>query len=412
MKIGYVMQEGGPDVRQTPRTGPASHVFRVFRELQQLGHEVRLLARWDEVIWKSDDLVTYEPVRVKRWDGGPRRAAERLVRGLQSRLKLPYLNLFESLRFAEACRQELGDRDVYYERMGWMGFGAAFQARRSRIPLVMEVNNGDCVSELEMLNVAPRGFQRWLAIRLMCLAVRRADVAVATGEGHRRRFVEFWRVPQTKTVTIENGSELVELLARDQLSSFKSPAVGNPPVTVAFVGAFEPWHGVLILLSVMQRVASVNPNVRLVLIGSGTLKDQVMAFISDHGLRECVTMTGHLPIDRVAAHLAEADIGVAPYCGWMEYSGLKLFDYKAAGLAIVASGENGQPATLAHGRTALVVPPCSEDALTEAVLHLAADHGLRREMGQRARIEAEQRHSWRHTALELQRVCEEVRRGG
>jgi glycosyltransferase involved in cell wall biosynthesis len=411
MKIGYVMQEGGPDVRQLPRTGPANHVLKVFAELQRLGHDVRLLARWDGVIWKSDDLVTYEPVVVRDWDSGPRRALERLVRGLQARLALPYLNLFESLRFASACRQELGDRDVYYERMGWMGYGAGLWSRRSGIPLVLEVNNGDFVTELEMLGVAPTGFQRWLAVRLMAAAVGRGRMVVATGEGHRRRFIEHWRVTPDTVVTIENGSELVELLDRGQLGPFTGRSRGSAPVEVVFVGAFEPWHGVLKLLEAMEGVVAAGANVHLVLIGSGTLQRQIREFIDARGLAPHVTMTGQLPIDQVAARLAHADIGAAPYCGWMEYSGLKLFDYKAAGLAIIASGENGQPDTLSHERTALIVPPCDVQALAAGIVRLAGDEALRRSMGHAGRLEAEEQHSWRHTALQLQGVFERVTRG-
>jgi glycosyltransferase involved in cell wall biosynthesis len=407
MKIGYVMQEGGPDVRQKPRTGPANHVFRVFRELQDLGNDVRFLARWDNAIWRSDDLVTFDRVFVKACDRGLTRAVERTVRGLQSRLRWPYLNLFESHRFARACEQELGDRDVFYERLGWMGYGTGMAARRLRIPLTLEVNNGDFVTELEMLKTAPHGFQRWLAIKLMSRAVGKAAAVVATGEGHRRRFMTFWK-PSVSVVTIENGTELVDLLGRQQLGAFSDVEPSDRPVTVAFLGAFEPWQGVLELLSAMLRVVSVNPDVRLVLIGSGTLWNEVCAFINDQRLEYCVTMTGQQDVHQMAQLLASADIGVAPYCGWMEYSGMKLFDYKAAALAIVASGENGQPATLAHGRTAWIVPPCSESALADAILHLAGDRNLRRTMGQQARVEAEECQSWKHTARQIQELCGEV----
>src|SRR4030067_1821488 len=105
MKIGYVMQGGGPDVRQRPLTGPANHVLKVYQELQGLGHNLRFLARYDGRIWKSTDLEKFEPVLVKHYDQGWRRQVERGVRGVQARLKFPYINWFESQRFAEAICQ-------------------------------------------------------------------------------------------------------------------------------------------------------------------------------------------------------------------------------------------------------------------------------------------------------------------
>lgn len=408
MKIGYLLQEGGPDVRKLPLTGPANHVLKIYRELQAGGHDLRLLARYDGQILLSADLERFEPVVVRKTDLGFRRQLESILRGLQSRLHIPYLNLFESLRFAEACRQELGDRDLYYERMGWMGYGVGLAARQMQIPLILEVNNGDFITELERLGVAPHGFQRWLAIRLMQAAVGRANHIVATGDGHRQRFIEWWQVNPSRVTTVENGSELVGLLKREQLTSFCEPPHDQAAVTLVFVGAFEPWHGILVLLSALAKVVDKISNLHLILIGSGTLEKEVNEMIVELGLSPYVTLTGQLDIRQVADRLSKADIGVAPYCGWMEFSGLKLFDYKAAGLAIIATGKDGQPATLKDGETALIVPPCDEDALANAIQKLAADRALRRRLGQQARLEAEQYHTWQHTTRQLEAIFNAV----
>lgn len=407
MRIGYIMQEGGPDVRQVPLTGPARHVVRVFEQLQRLGHDVRLLARYGGVILRSDDLVRYEQVPPTRYDGGLRRSLERGVRGVQSRAGLPYFNLFESLRFAAACESELADCHVLFERLGWMGLAGGIAARRLGVPLVAEVNNGDFITELERLHVAPRGLQRRLALRLMAGAIGRADRFVATGDGHRQRFIEFWKADPATITTVENGSELVDSLERDDLASF-STARDAAPLTLVFVGAFEPWHGILILLAAVRRVRERVGGFRLVLIGSGTLESQIRAYVAEHRLETVVEMTGQLDLEAAGGILSSADIGLAPYCGWMEYSGLKLFDYKAAGLAIIASGENGRPATLSHGQTAWVVPPCDENALVEALIHLAGDAALRRSLGQAARADAERHNSWRHTAQQIETVLASV----
>lgn len=408
MKIGYIMQEGGPDVRQKPLTGPANHVWQIFKELQNLGHHMRLVVRYDGKIWKSDDLDRFEPVTVHRFDTGPIRLFERVVRGIQSRLHLPYFNLFESLRFAAACRQELDGFDLLYERMGWMGYGGGIAARWLGIPLVVEVNNGDFITELRRLGVEPRGFQRWLAIKLMKRAAHQANHYVATGDGHRNRFITWWGVDPDNVSVVENGSEVVSLLPREKLRSFSPNGSISESVTVVFVGAFEPWHGILVLIPAMAKVISKIPSTRLVLIGSGTVHEQIEQMIYEMKIEHNVIFTGQLNIHQVADHLSKSDIGVSPYCGWMEFSGLKLFDYKSAGLPTIASGQDGQPATLKHNETAWIVPPCDEDALSNAIIKLAQDPNLRRRLGQAARIEAEQCHSWQHTATELEKIFTEI----
>ncbi len=408
MKIGYIMQEGGPDVRVKPLTGPANHVWQIFRELQHLGNQTRLIVRYDGKIWKSDDLENFEPVNVPRYDQGPIRLIERGVRGIQSRLHLTYANLFESLRFAEACSQELVGFDLLYERMGWMGYGGGFAAHRLGIPLILEANNGDFITELERLGVAPQGFQRWLAIQLMKRATRQASHIVATGDGHRERFIEWWQVYADQISVVENGSEVVKLLKRDDLRVFRNVEASTKKVNIVFVGAFEPWHGLLILIPAMARAISKFPTLHLTIIGSGTQEKEISELIQNFELEEHITVTGQLNIIQVVNYLADADIGVSPYCGWMEFSGLKLFDYKSAGLAVITSGKDGKPVTVAHGKTGWIVPPCDEEALSDAIIKLASDPALRISMGQAARIDAENFHSWRHTTEKLLQIFNEV----
>jgi glycosyltransferase involved in cell wall biosynthesis len=227
---------------------------------------------------------------------------------------------------------------------------------------------------------------------------------VATGDGHRNRFIDWWQVDPARVSVVENGSELVQMLDRNQLRAFK-PAADQPLlITVVFLGAFEPWHGIHVLLPAFADAVQQIPSLRLILIGSGTELERIKQQISQLSLGAFVTLTGQLDIHRVAEYLINADIGVAPYCGWMEFSGLKLFDYKAAGLAIIVSGRDGQPATIQHGVTGLVVPPGEDAPLSEAIQRLALDLEFRHEMGRAARLQAETIHGWQHTAMNLEKV--------
>ncbi len=107
--------------------------------------------------------------------------------------------------------------------------------------------------------------------------------------------------------------------------------------------------------------------------------------------------------------LAAADIGLSPYCGWPEYSGLKIFDYKAAGMATITSGVNGQPSSVIPGVNGLIVPPCEEAPLAEAILSLVNSPETTREMGRAARVQAENDHRWTHTAEKIEKILLELK---
>jgi len=406
MKIGYLMQAGAADMLATPLSGPANHVKHVCQELTALGHSVEILLDLHGQLWHSSDLRDYHPVQVPQLEHGPWRLLQSLIRRPQGALRLPHAAFFEAFHFAVACKQILGDCDLFIERMGWLGYGGSMAAQWCNIPLCLEVN-GDHLDEMSMLGVAPTGLQKWLSMQLMGWATGHAAHVITTGEGWRQRFIERWPVEAKDVTAVENGSEVVDLLQRDTLAAFR-PHDEMQLVKLVYVGGFETWHGITNLLYALAEAVAQGAKVALYLIGAGPEQATIERTIHELQLTEVVTLTGFLNIQALSDYLAASDIGLCPYCGRVEYSGLKLLDYKAAGLATIASGANGQPTVLQHGETGWIVPPCDIAALASAIVRLSSDHELRRRIGQAARIEAEREHSWHHTAQRLETIFERV----
>lgn len=408
MKIGYIMEAGEADVRKRPLSGPANHVRQVILALKSLGHTARLLARWDNRIWLSDDLDRFTPVTVPLVDLGPLRWVERVGRRMQRELRLPYFNWCESVRFALACRQTLRGFDILYERVGWVSYGGGYASRWMGIPLVLE-ENGNHLATMEAIGNAPQGFQRRLEIWLTGKAMRRAAHVVAAGQKWREHFIERWGADPRTVTTVENGTELVKLLDRSALRCYRENAGEDGRITtLAYVGGFYPWHGVPVLLRAVAGALAAGEQIRVVLVGSGQGEADARRLAEELGLAGVVTFAGHLTAEQFAPLLADADIGVSPYCGWKEFSGLKILDYKAAGLAAIASGQDGQPPTVRHGETGLIVPPCDEHALRDAIVQLCRDPQRRRQMGRAARQDAEDHHGWDHTARQLERIFNQL----
>lgn len=406
MKVGYLMQED-VDICTAPFDGPANHVREVIQGLKRLGHDVRALFRLDGQLLCSDDLEQFEVVKVAWMDRGALRLLEKGVRRMQYELQLPYAGLFESVRFALACREKLKGVDVLFERMSWANWGSALVTRWLDVPLILE-NNGDHLLDLEAKRIGPEGMQRRLSVALTRYAVKAAAHVVVSGDGWRRKFIDRWETPPECVTTIENGTPIVDLLQRTELRAYRSDKGEASPVTLVYLGSFFPWQGVPVLLRALARVRERSMRVQLVLIGSGPGADEARSLVDTLRLDDAVTFTGRLRPAEYAPVLADADIGVAPYCDWPEFSGLKIFDYKAAGLATIGSGRDGQPPTLHHGETGWVVPPCDDVALAEAIVRLAEDQDLRKQIGRAARAEAEQRHRWKHTVRRLEEIMLEV----
>jgi glycosyltransferase involved in cell wall biosynthesis len=170
------------------------------------------------------------------------------------------------------------------------------------------------------------------------------------------------------------------------------------PFTVGFVGTLKPWHGTAVLVEAFAGLAASDPSARLRLVGHGPQALALARQAAGLGLGQRVELVGSLAPERVPAALQGFDVAVAPYDDPEQdyFSPLKVFEYLAAGLPVVAS-DVGQLRGLldVDGEPAgLLVPPGDPAALRQALCALAADPARRHRLGDRARRLAVERHRW------------------
>jgi glycosyltransferase involved in cell wall biosynthesis len=401
MKIAYINQLGA-DIRTPPFNGPANHIRQVAKELTALGHQLKILVGLDGQVWVTEDLENFRILQTSPSGNQIFRLFERVIRRIQSQFHLPYFAWFESYHFSQICLDELTDTDIILERISWMGYGAAMASKKLDIPLIVEFN-GDPLHDLIAKKQAPTGLQKKISIDKYRFSLSRATKIISSGLGWQNNLIEKWQVNPDKIITIENGTSLLNQLQRKDLKSFQFPGNPEQEIRIVYLGGFYSWHGTNLLINAFQKNFSEFPNLRLIMIGAGDGFPEAQSLVKQLKLEDVIFFSGQLSSEQFAPLLANADIAVSPYCGWVEFSGLKLFDYKAAGLAIIASGENGHPISLIHGETGWIVPPCDQEALIESLRLLVLDQDLRIKLGQNGRVDAEKNNTWEKTANEIEK---------
>jgi len=118
---------------------------------------------------------------------------------------------------------------------------------------------------------------------------------------------------------------------------------------------------------------------------------------------------GQVTPDAVPRYMAAMDVGVLPF-PWTEHfayhaSALKLFEYMAAGCAVLASDLPGTAEVIHHGETGLLVPPGDAPALADALQRLYANRDLCRRLGEQARIDVQQ-YTWSARAARIRAFIE------
>jgi glycosyltransferase involved in cell wall biosynthesis len=210
--------------------------------------------------------------------------------------------------------------------------------------------------------------------------VREADFVAAISEFNRRIIVDACgEFAAAKTVVIHCGVDT---------GVFRPPA--EPPkdgdrFAILCIGTLHEVKGQRYLIEAARGLAERNVDFVCELIGSGPDRAALERQVEDAGLTARIRFLGECKREQVAARLAAADVVVAPSVptsnGRREGIPVVLMEAAASGKPIVASGISGIPELVEEGQQGYLVPPRDVAALTEALLRLARDASLRRELG-------------------------------
>jgi glycosyltransferase involved in cell wall biosynthesis len=280
--------------------------------------------------------------------------------------------------------------DVVIERYYNFGGEGVLAASRLDIPAVLEVNApvidypGSTKARLDRaLLVEP--MRRWRD--RIC---RHVDLFVTTTAD----ILPAW-VDRARVLEIEWGADV------DHFRPAKTPRAvpDGGRIQCVFAGAFRSWHGVVHLAAALARLhAAGDHRFGATFIGDGPERPVVERVARD---LPGITFTGAMPHDRLPAALATGDIGVAPFdpsrhaplrLGFY-WSPLKIFEYMAVGLPVVAPALPRLARLVESGSEGMLYDPIEPRALDRALVALA-DDVVRRRMGRAARDRVVRDFSW------------------
>jgi glycosyltransferase involved in cell wall biosynthesis len=132
------------------------------------------------------------------------------------------------------------------------------------------------------------------------------------------------------------------------------------------------------------------PNGVLLLVGDGSVRENLKALVLEHGIQEKTRFVGYIRPEKALAYYAIADIFVLPSVTMptgKETWGLVVNEAMNLGVPVVATHAVGAAAggLVQSGVNGFVVPERDSKALAEAMGRILNDDGLRAEMSRNAR---------------------------
>jgi glycosyltransferase involved in cell wall biosynthesis len=183
---------------------------------------------------------------------------------------------------------------------------------------------------------------------------------------------------------------------------------------IGYIGRFrtlEMEKGIPELVEAMKDLSSVNGAEPLLLCVGGPM-DAVPTYLElarRIGIpQDRLRFVDRVPNTEVPYWIRAFDVALAPF-PWVDHyayfmSPLKLFEYMAAGVPILATDLPSIREVLRHGENAWLVPPGDPKALTEGIRHLLENPNLAERLVRQAREDVRQ-YTWkRRAAVILQHV--------
>lgn len=339
--------------------GQGVHIEALVAAFRAAGHEVCVVGppAYDAVSLGGESPAL---ARIRSLLPGPLRELAEIAYGLVATARLA--------RAARAFRPH-----IVYERANLFHVAGSWTAWRRGVPLLLEVNSPLAEERI-----------RFSGLRLKRLAHaaerfvwRRADIVLPVTRVLAGR-VTAAGVPRARVAVVPNGIDLEDFAGLPA-----KPA--SQAVRLGFVGFVRHWHGldrVLRGLSAWQG----EPRLDLTVVGDGPARADLETLAAELGLTNRVLFTGLATRNEIPCLVAGFDIALQPAA--VPYaSPLKLFEYMAAGQAIIAPDQPNIREVLEHGRTALLFDPDNPDAMWQAIDTLVRDAALRATLGAAAREE-------------------------
>jgi glycosyltransferase involved in cell wall biosynthesis len=388
MRIAYVCADAGVPIFGSK--GCSVHVQEMVRALQRRGASVDLFAA------RVDDPPPpgLESVPVYRLpsvgDGEPPGHTAALAA----------LN-----RELAAALDRAGPYDLVYERYSLWSFAGMEHARAAGTPGLLEVN-----APLIEEQAAHRGLRDAAGAESVAARVFPAAAALLAVSAEVAAWLERSAAVGGRVHVIPNGVD------PERFRPDVPRAAPGPPgtFTVGFVGSMKRWHGLPVLIEAFARLQTRVAAARLLLVGAGPEDAAVRAALAGRGLARVSCLTGAVAPGDVPAFLTSMDAAVAPYpeASGFYFSPLKVYEYMAAGRAVVASGVGQLADVIQHGVTGLLGPPGDAAALAGALERLQRQPELGARLGRAARACVLQRHTWEGVAERVLEVANTARRAG
>jgi glycosyltransferase involved in cell wall biosynthesis len=339
------------------------HDHRFLTALAETGHEVHYL-RLERRGHQQEDRVLPEGVRRVNWAGGQEPFRVKDI----PRLLLSLRRVLRRVR-----------PDVLHA--GPIQTAGLLAAMSGFHPLVTMSWGSDLLRDADR-----KRWFRW-ATRY---TLKRSDVLIGDCDAVRRKAMDFG-YPEKWIVTFPWGVDL-EQFSPGEDEGLRARAGWEDAFVLLHLRSWEPVYGVDVFASAFAVAAKQCPELRLFLLGNGSLAGEIRQIFIRGGVMERVYFSGQVKYAQLPNYYRAADLYVS--ASHSDGSSVSLMEALACGLPALVSDIPGNCEWVTPGEQGWRFPDGDVEALAKGILQAVGQWEDRPKISRKSRKLAEERANW------------------
>ncbi len=395
MKILYITLEN-----LSLHKGSVVHIIEIVNGLREAGHQVGLVA---SSLNKDEKAVLFYNLNI---------IPSYILQLLKLR-KQPYIASLVLL-FLYLLRI-LPQYDIIYARDYHTVIAALFPRLLFRKKLVYEING---IANEEQKLKSHSFLNRMLVFLIQQaerIATHHSDRIISVTPQIESYLMANFSYSHDKVEIIGNGVDIKKFypIHNEALIEQWKEKLGirKEEIVITFVGNLARWQGVNILIESAIRLLSRGEKLKLLLVGDGPMRKELVRRVLESGFDKSVIFTGMISYRDIPFLINLADICAAPFILRRNQitgvSPIKVFEYMACGKPVVASKIEGLEFIEKEG-TGRLTEPEDIKSLEETLYNLIKEPKERLMMGGKGFQIARERFSWESRVTQIEKFLKKM----
>lgn len=295
-------------------------------------------------------------------------------------LPLADTGFYLSLRYSREAKKLLQSMDVVHVHHPFLsGRLALHYCRPLRIPIVFTNHTRYDLYAQAYLPMLPEEVSEGLLQAYMPSFCDAVDLVISPSPGMEKVLRQLG--VSSPIEIVPNGVELQRFFQAKPLAR-KDYGFREDDLLLVYSGRLAPEKNLEFLLQAFSGIAQALDHVYLLILGGGSIKQEIEEYARDIGLAERVYFAGQISYNDLPGYLAMCDAFVT--ASVTEVHPLSVIEAMGAGLPVMGIHSPGVGDTVEDGLTGFL---STQDlpAFTAKLTRLCLDHDLRRKMGDAAR---------------------------